>query len=408
MSFSEIQVNQYQKQLKALPMQLQSKLPDVGTTIFTVMSKMAADHNAINLGQGFPDFNTDPKLLALVNDAMQEGHNQYPYMPGVEPLRRVIADKVSTLYQCKYDKDTEITVTSGATEALMAALLSSVHNGEEVIVIDPCYDSYVPGIRLAGGIPVRVPMSPPSGPEGTFQVNWEWVASAITSKTRVIVLNFPHNPTGAVLCAEDLDRLEQLVSGTNILLISDEVYEHIVFAPQGHLSLASRPNLAKRAFVISSFGKTTHTTGWKVGYCCAPEPLTKELRKIHQFLVFTVPSPFQYALAQYTSDPTTYERLPDFYRTKRDRLMQGLQTSRFRPYVCPGTFFMLADYSAIADIPEQDFAIWLTKNHGVTVIPLSAFYANAEDASSNHQLVRFCFAKSDEMLDQAVTKLNNV
>lgn len=389
-------------------MQLQSKLPDVGTTIFTVMSKMASDHQAINLGQGFPDFNTDPKLLQLVCDAMNEGHNQYPYMPGIKSLREAIAQKVSNLYQHEYDVETEVTVTSGATEALMAALLSSVHNGEEVIVIDPCYDSYVPGIRLAGGLPIRVPMTIPSGPHETFRINWDLLAKAISAKTRAIILNFPHNPTGAVLSVEDLDRLEQLVDGTDILLISDEVYEHIVFAPQGHLSLASRPKLVARTFVISSFGKTTHTTGWKVGYCCAPATLTKELRKVHQFLVFTVPSPFQHALAKYTSDASTYEALPTFYRAKRDRLMQGLQRSRFKPHVCPGTFFMLADYSAIADMPEQDFAIWLTEKHGVTVIPLSAFYADAKQASSNHHLVRFCFAKSDDMLDEAITKLSKV
>jgi methionine aminotransferase len=389
-------------------MQLKSKLPDVGTTIFTVMSKMALDYKAINLGQGFPDFNTDPKLLELVNEAMLDGHNQYPYMPGVEPLREVIAQKTFRLYQCDYDKDAEITVTSGATEALMAALLASVHNGDEVIVIDPCYDSYVPGIRLAGGVPVRIPMTPPDGPADSFSIDWERLSSAITSKTRVIILNFPHNPTGAVLDGDDLDQLEQLVAGTDILLISDEVYEHIVFVPQGHLSLASRPKLAERTFVISSFGKTTHTTGWKVGYCCAPKSMTAEFRKIHQFLVFTVPSPFQYALAQYTRDASTYEALPDFYRAKRDRLKRGLANTRFTAYDCPGTFFMLADYSSIANIAEKEFSIWLTQTHGVTVIPVSAFYANTDDESSNHQLVRFCFAKSDDMLDAAIDRLSLV
>lgn len=386
-------------------MQLDSKLPDIGTTIFTVMSKMALDHKAINLGQGFPDFNADPKLLALVNDAMAAGHNQYPYMPGVDSLREVIRDKVATLYNRTYNKDTEITVTSGATEAIMAAVLAVVHKDDEVIVIEPNYDSYVPAIRLAGGTPVRVCMDPPHDANDTFRVNWQRVAAAVTPKTKLIMVNFPHNPTGAVMTTDDLDALEGIVDGTNILLLSDEVYEHIIFAPQGHLSLASRPKLADRTFVISSFGKTTHTTGWKIGYCCAPETLTQELRKVHQFLVFTVASPLQHALANYSRDASTYLNLPDFYRTKRDRLAQGLSTTRFKPYACPGTFFMLADYSSISDLPEAEFAIWLTKEHGVTVIPVSAFYANPTTPEANHGLVRFCFAKTDQTLDQAIEKL---
>jgi len=389
-------------------MHLQSKLPSVGTTIFTVMSKMAQDHQAINLGQGFPDFNTDPKLINLVNEAMLKGYNQYPYMPGVEPLRRAITNKVSTLYQHQYDPETEVTVTSGATEALMAAILSSVHSGEEVIVIDPSYDSYVPAIQLAGGVPVRVSMSAPKDQTETFTINWDQVESAVNRKTRLIVLNSPHNPTGAVLTEADLDRLEALVDNTDILIVSDEVYEHIVFSPLKHLSLASRPALAARSFIISSFGKTTHTTGWKIGYCCAPVALTNELRKVHQFLVFTVPSPFQYALAEYTNDASTYLNLSSFYEAKRDRLAQGLEKSRFRPFSCPGTFFMLADYSEISDMDEASFAVWLTKTHGVTVIPVSAFYADANEPSSNHHLVRFCFAKSDEMLDLAIDRLINI
>ena len=389
-------------------MQLTSKLPEIGTTIFTVMSKMALDHNAINLGQGFPDFNADPKLLALVTQAMQDGHNQYPYMPGVDILREVIRDKVSALYNRTYNKDTEITVTSGATEAIMAAVLACAHAGDEVIVIEPNYDSYVPAIRLAGATAVRVNMDAPQDLQDTFRVNWEKVAQAVTPKTRLIMINFPHNPTGAVLTTEDLDKLEAIVAGTNILILSDEVYEHIVFAPQGHLSVASRPALADRSFVISSFGKTTHTTGWKIGYCCAPAELTKELRKVHQFLVFTVPSPLQHGLAHYTRDASTYVELPNFYRAKRDRLAQGLSQTRFKPYACPGTFFMLADYSEISDLPEADFSIWLTKEHGVTVIPVSAFYADTESVDANHSLVRFCFAKTDSTLDKAIEKLQGV
>ncbi|MCD8503970.1 MAG: methionine aminotransferase [Burkholderiaceae bacterium] len=389
-------------------MQLTSKLPNIGTTIFTVMSKMALDHNAINLGQGFPDFNADPKLLELVNEAMVAGHNQYPYMPGVDSLREVIRDKVSALYKRTYNKDTEVTVTSGATEAIMAAVLAVVDKDDEVIVIEPNYDSYVPAICLAGGIPIRVSMDPPQDLADTFHVNWQKVAAAVTSKTKLIMVNFPHNPTGAVLTAGDLDALETIVAGTDILLLSDEVYEHIIFAPQGHLSLASRPALAERTFVISSFGKTTHTTGWKIGYCCAPENLTRELRKVHQFLVFTVASPLQHGLAQYSRDASTYLNLPDFYRAKRDRLALGLSKTRFKPYACPGTFFMLADYTDISDLPEADFSIWLTKEHGVTVIPVSAFYADPKALDANHGLVRFCFAKTDETLDQAIDKLMKV
>ncbi len=389
-------------------MQLISKLPDIGTTIFTIMSKMALDHDAINLGQGFPDFNADPKLLQLVNDAMFAGHNQYPYMPGVDSLRAAIRDKVSNLYRHNYNKDTEITVTSGATEAIMAAVLATVHTGDEVIVIEPNYDSYVPAIRLAGGIPVRVSMDPPTSLTETFKVNWDLVANAVTSNTRMIMVNFPHNPTGAVLTSDDLDELEAIVDGTDVLIVSDEVYEHIIFAPQGHLSLASRPALAKRSFVISSFGKTTHTTGWKIGYCCAPPGLTKELRKVHQFMVFTVASPLQHALAHYTRDASTYLNLPAFYQSKRDRLATGLKQTRFKPYECPGTFFMLADYSAISDLPEAEFSIWLTTEHGVTVIPVSAFYANPDANDSNHRLVRFCFAKNDDTLDRALERLKKV
>lgn len=386
-------------------MQLVSKLPDIGTTIFTVMSKLALEHNSINLGQGFPDFNPDQRLLDLVTEAMGAGHNQYPYMPGVELLRQVIADKVNALYGKKYDKESEITVTSGATEAIMSAVTAVVHAGDEVIVIEPSYDCYVPAIKLAGGIAVRVSMTPPASDQDTFSIDWNKVANAITARTRLIILNFPHNPTGAVLETADLDALEQIVANTNILLLSDEVYEHIVFAPQGHLSVASRPSLAERAFVISSFGKTTHTTGWKIGYCCAPKSLTAELRKVHQFAVFTVPSPFQHALAHFTANPDSYRKLPDFYRVKRDRLHEGLKKTKFRPYKCPGTFFLLANYSDISNLDEAEFSMWLTKEHGVTVIPVSAFYANSSSESSNHHIVRFCFAKQDATLDSAIDRL---
>lgn len=389
-------------------MHLTSKLPEIGTTIFTVMSKMAADHQAINLGQGFPDFDPDPKLINMVSEAMKNGHNQYPFMPGIEPLRDFIADKVNTLYGHQYNKDTEITITSGATQAIMAAIMAVVHAGDEVIVVEPSYDSYVPAIRLSGGIPVFVQMIPPENQDQSFRIDWNMIADAITEKTKLLILNFPHNPTGAVLTASDLDALEEIIKNTNIFLLSDEVYEHIVFEPQGHLSLSSRDSLAKRTFVISSFGKTTHTTGWKVGYCCAPANMTTEFRKVHQFMVFTVPSPFQHGLAQYTKDASTYQNLPDFYREKRDRLYEGLLKTRFKPYVCPSTFFLLADYSEISDLNEAEFSQWLTKTHGVAVIPVSAFYKDPDDPLSNHQLVRFCFAKKNETLDMALERLSSV
>ena len=389
-------------------MPLRSKLPEVGTTIFTVMSKMAQEYKAINLGQGFPDFNPDPKLLELVNRAMLEGHNQYPYMPGIAPLREVIAAKVSNLYKHTYDTETEITITSGATEAIMASVIAAVKEGDEVIVIEPCYDSYLPSVKLAGGKPVLIQMEPPSEKRPGFWIDWNKVKDAVTDKTRLIMLNTPHNPTGAILNQADLDALEDIVNQTDILILSDEVYEHIVFDGQAHRSISSRPSLAARAFVISSFGKTTHTTGWKVGYCCAPKDMTQELRKVHQFMVFTVPSPFQHALAMYTKDAETYLGIPAFYEKKRNLLAEGLNKTRFKALPSPGTFFMLADYSDISGLTESEFSIWLAKEHGVVVIPVSAFYAKPNDPQSNHQIVRFCFAKKEETLHAAINRLQKV
>ena len=317
-------------------MLIQSKLPNVGATIFTTMSKMAVDYNAINLGQGFPDFNTDEQLLNLVSQAMRDGHNQYPLMTGVPELRQVVSDKVRDLYGKTYDPNHEITITSGATEAIMAAILATVNHGDEVIVIEPSYDCYVPAIKLAGGQPVFVEMIPPTETKPSFNVNWNKVKNCVTNKTRMLIVNSPHNPTGSIFNTEDLDAIESIVSNTNIIVLSDEVYEHIVFDGEKHLSLASRPLLAERAFVISSFGKTTHTTGWKIGYCCAPKALTTELRKVHQFVVFTVPSPFQHGLATYTKDPNTYLNLSDFYQKKRNKLMTGLQETKLKPLTTPG------------------------------------------------------------------------
>ena len=387
---------------------IRSKLPDVGTTIFTVMSRLAIEHQAINLGQGFPDFDPDARLCDLVSRAMAAGHNQYPYMPGVAPLRQAIAEKTQALYGRSYDPETEITVTSGATEALMATVLAAVNSGDEVVVIEPCYDSYLPAIRLAGGTAVPVPLRAPTEDDPYYRIDWQRVRDAITSRTRLLMLNFPHNPTGAVLEESDLDALESIVRDTGVLLLSDEVYEHIVFDGKPHASLATRPLLAEHAFVISSFGKTYHTTGWKIGYCCAPRQLSAELRKVHQFMVFTVSSPMQFALAEYMQDPKPYTELSAFYQAKRDRLTAGLANTRFKPLPSPGTFFMLADYSEISKQSEADFARDLTVQHGVTVIPVSAFYQHPDAEASNHRLVRFCFAKKDATLDQAIERLARV
>ncbi|KAG4080872.1 hypothetical protein HA402_010043 [Bradysia odoriphaga] len=384
---------------------IRSKLPDIGTTIFTVMSRLASEYRAINLGQGFPDFDPDPKLCELVSRAMAHGHNQYPYMPGVAPLRAAIAAKTLALYNCAYDAETEITVTSGATEALMATILAAVNSGDEVVVIEPCYDSYLPAIRLAGGTAVPVPLRVPTASDPHYRIDWQRVRNAITSKTRLLMLNFPHNPTGIVLEESDLDALEDIVRDTGVLLLSDEVYEHIVFDGKPHLSVARRPLLANHAFVISSFGKTYHTTGWKVGYCCAPRQLSAELRKVHQFMVFTVSTPMQYALAEYMADPQPYLQLPAFYQAKRDRLSQGLADTRFNILPSPGTFFMLADYSQISNQSEMDFARDLTVKHGVTAIPLAAFYQHPDAPQSNHRLIRFCFAKKNATLDAAIERL---
>lgn len=389
-------------------MQITSKLPEVGTTIFTTMSKMALDYKAINLGQGFPDFNTDERLQGLVSKAMADGLNQYPAMAGVPALREVIHQKVKTLYGRSYDVDTEITITSGATQAIMAAVLASVGSGDEVLVLEPCYDCYLPAIRLAGARVVTIPMVSPTASNPLFSIDWNRVKASITAKTRLLIINSPHNPTGAILTTADLDALEQLVQHKNIMILSDEVYEHIIFDGAPHLSLASRPALADRTFVISSFGKTTHTTGWKIGYCCAPKSMTTELRKVHQFMVFTVPSVLQYGLAAYTADSSTYLTLPDFYQQKRDHLATGLANTRFKALPSPGTFFMLADYSEISNQSEADFSIWLTQHHGVTVIPVSAFYENPTAPSSNHHIVRFCFAKKDTTLDQAIERLTKI
>ncbi|MBN9404565.1 MAG: pyridoxal phosphate-dependent aminotransferase [Burkholderiales bacterium] len=377
-----------------------SRLPAVGTTIFTVMSALAAEHQAVNLGQGFPDFGCDARLTEAVTDAMRAGHNQYPPMPGAAPLRAAIAAKIEALYARRYDAGSEITVTAGATQAILTAILCCAGPGDEVIVLEPSYDSYVPNIELTGATVVRVPLTP-----GTFRPDFDRIAAALTPRTRAILINSPHNPSGTVWSAADMQKLDELLAPTNVLLISDEVYEHMVYAPLRHESVARWPGLAARAFIVSSFGKTYHVTGWKVGYVAAPAPLTAEFRKVHQFNVFTVNTPMQHGLAAYMQDPAPYLQLPAFYAAKRDLFRAGLAQTRFRLLPCEGTYFQTASY---ADMPgperelgEADFCQWLTREHGVAAIPLAAFYGDGFE----QQTIRFCFAKQDDTLRAALARL---
>ena len=378
---------------------LKSRLPQVGTTIFTLMSALATRHSAVNLGQGFPDFECDPALLDLVNGAMREGLNQYPPMPGVAPLREAVSKKIEALYGHCYDPDTEVTITAGATQAILTAVLCCVHPGDEVIVLEPCYDSYCPNIELAGGVVVRVPLDP-----GSFRPNFAAIAAAITPRTRAIVVNSPHNPSATVWTAAEMQRLSELLAPTDILLISDEVYEHMVFDGAAHVSAASIPALASRCFVISSFGKTYHVTGWKVGYVVAPATLMAEFRKVHQFNVFTVNTPMQHGLARYMTEPRHYLELPTFYQRKRDLFRAGLQKTRLRMLPSEGSYFQCVDYSQVSDLSEAGFCEWLTTEIGVAAIPLSAFYA----AGYEQQIARLCFAKRDETLLSALSRLQKL
>jgi methionine aminotransferase len=375
-----------------------SKLPNVGTTIFTVMSALAAEKNAVNLGQGFPDFDCDPALVDAVSGAMRGGLNQYPPMPGLPQLRAAIAKKIEAMYGHSYDPVSEITVTAGATQGILTSILCSIHAGDEVIVIEPAYDCYVPAIELAGGVPVFVQMR--VGPGG-YAVPWDRVAAAVSPKTRMIMVNTPHNPTGSVLQASDLEALADIVRGTDILILADEVYEHMVYDGARHESLCRYPELAARTFVNSSFGKTYHVTGWKVGYVAAPAALTAEFRKVHQFNVFTVNTPVQHGLAAYMADPAPYRDLPAFYQRKRDLFRAGLQNTRFKLLPSQGTYFQCVEYSAISDLPEAEFSQWLTTEIGVAAIPVSAFYNTPKESG----IVRFCFAKKDETLRLALDRL---
>jgi methionine aminotransferase len=368
----------------------------VGTTIFTVMSALAAEKKAVNLGQGFPDFGCDPGLLDAVDAAMRAGHNQYPPMPGVPALREAVSSKIASIYGRSYDPGTEITITAGATQAIITAILAVVHPGDEVIVLEPCYDSYVPNIELAGGVVVRVPLTP-----GTFRPDFDKITAALSPKTRAIIVNTPHNPSATVWTADEMRMLDDLLAPTNVLVIADEVYEHMVFDGQPHQSVARFPGLAARSFIVSSFGKTYHVTGWKVGYVAAPATLMAEFRKVHQFNVFTVNTPMQYALARYMDDAAPYLELPAFYQRKRDLFAAGLARTRFRLLPSAGTYFQCVDISAVSDLGEDDFCKWLVSEVGVAAIPLSAFYGDGFD----QRVVRFCFAKKDETLQDALGRL---
>ena len=382
---------------------LVSKAPNMGITIFTVMSALAAEKGAVNLGQGFPDFPCDPHLLDLVNDAMREGLNQYPPMTGVAPLREAVSQKIQTLYGRHYDPVSEITVTAGATQAILTAILAIVHPGDEVIVLEPCYDSYVPNIELAGGVVVRVPLTP-----GTFRPDFDKIRAAIGPQTRAILINSPHNPSGMIWSRQDMLTLQEILAPTDIVLISDEVYEHMVYAPNQHWSAAHFDGLAARAFIVSSFGKTYHVTGWKIGTVAAPASLTTEFRKVHQFNVFTVNTPMQHALARYMADPKPYLELPAFYQRKRDLFRQGLAQTKFKLLPGEGTYFQCVDISEL-DVPETnlgeaEFCKRVTTEIGVAAIPLSAFYGDGFD----QQVIRFCFAKKDETLLAALDKLKRL
>jgi methionine aminotransferase len=375
---------------------LQTKFPTLGTTIFTVMSALAAEKGAVNLGQGFPDFDCDPRLVQAVTDAMTKGLNQYPPMAGIPALRAAVAGKIETMYGHRYDPADEVTITAGATQAIITAILAVVRPGDEVIVLEPCYDSYVPNIELAGGTVVRVPLTP-----HTFRPDFGKIAAAITPRTRAILVNSPHNPSATVWTAAEMRRLEEILAPTDVLLISDEVYEHMVYDGQEHQSAARFPGLAARAFIVSSFGKTYHVTGWKVGYVAAPATLTAEFRKVHQFNVFTVNTPVQHGLAAYMADPQPYLQLPAFYQRKRNLFREGLKRTRFSLLPSEGSYFQCVDISAVSDLREEEFCKWLTSEIGVAAIPLSAFYGGGFD----QRVVRFCYAKNEETLNTALDRL---
>jgi len=381
------------------PGSISSKLPQVPTSIFAIMSKMANDYGAINLSQGFPDFPISETLISLVNKYMLAGLNQYAPMPGVLSLRGAISEKVKFLYGTTYNTDTEITVTAGATQALFTAIMALIKEGDEVIIFTPAYDSYAPAVELAGGKPVFVQLESPG-----YRINWDLVMKLINGKTRMIIINTPHNPTGTILEKEDMLALEKITRDNDIIILSDEVYEHIIFDNYRHQSIAKYPKLVKRSLIVASFGKTFHATGWKVGYCIGPQNLMKEFRKVHQFNVFGVNTPVQYAIAEFLQDKNNYVHISSMYSQKRDLFLESIKGSRFKPVPCHGTYFQLLDYSAITKMSDVKFAEKLTKENKIASIPVSVFYNTPED----NKVLRFCFAKNEETLREAGEILKSI
>ncbi|PTS97675.1 methionine aminotransferase [Pedobacter sp. HMWF019] len=375
---------------------IHSKLPGTGTTIFTVMSKLAEEHQAINLSQGFPDYDCDPKLIEFVNEAMKSGQNQYAPMTGLPILRELVAQKVNDLYNANYHPDTEVTITAGGTQAIFTALTACINPGDEVIIFEPAYDSYAPTIKMLGGLVKPYQMAPPN-----YEIDWNMVKKLFSANTKMIILNSPHNPTGSILSETDIQELIKLTRNTDILILSDEVYEHLIYDERKHLSIALYPELRERSFIIASFGKLLHATGWKTGYCIAPEPLTKEFRKIHQFNVFSVNTPMQAAIARYLRDAEVYNGLSSFFQQKRDKFRDLLQNTRFDLLPCSGSYFQCVTYSRISDEKDTELAIRLIKDFRVASIPVSAFYLHNTD----HHVLRFCFAKKQETLEKAVERL---
>ncbi len=378
---------------------IRSKLPKAGTTIFSIMSGLANEVGAINLSQGFPGFPVSEKLISLYHDALRAGHNQYAPMPGIFTLRECIAEKMEDLYSCVYDPEAEITITAGGTQALYTAISALIHEGDEVIVLEPSYDSYVPAIQLAGGIPVHIPLQPPN-----YFIPWEEIKKLITQKTRMIIINTPQNPTGTILTAKDMLQLEKITDGTDIIILSDEVYEHIIFDGHEHQSVARYPKLASRSMIVFSFGKTFHATGWKVGYCLGPAHLMKEFRKVHQFTVFSVNTALQHALTAYMLNKENYRGLGEFYQEKRDYFQKLMKGSKFKILPCLGSYFQLLDYSSISTEKDTEYAIRLTKEIGVASIPVSVFYSVPHD----YHLLRFCFAKENDQLEKAAERLLSI
>jgi methionine transaminase len=376
-----------------------SRLPEIGSSIFAVMTKMALEHGAINLSQGFPDFSIDEKLINLVHRFMLEGHNQYAPMPGLPALREILSEVVFRTYEYRYDPETQITITSGATEGLYAAITAFVRPGDEVIIFDPSYDSYDPAIRLNGGIAVRINLKFPD-----FTIDWQKVKSRVSNKTRMIIINNPQNPTGTTLTENDLVQLEKLAVENNLIVLSDEVYDRLVYDGLAHLSVLRYPDLAARSLAVFSFGKTFHATGWKCGYVVGSELLTRELRKTHQFIVFSVNTPVQWALAEYLKDPAHYQHLGNFYQQKRDRFLSAMKGSSFRPLPCRGSYFQVMSYDSISNKLDTEMASELTQKFKVAAIPLSVFYADKTD----NRLLRFCFAKKDETLEKATEILRRI